>query len=851
MSRDEDIFAEVREVPAAARAAHLEHVCTGDPELRARIEGLLAGYEEAERAMPRAIVGRVFALPEEPPSQRIGRYKLLEKIGEGGCGVVWLAEQEEPVRRRVALKEIKLGMDTKAVIARFEAERQALALMDHPNIARVFDAGATETGRPYFVMEWVRGVPITEYCDKHHLPTKARLELFIAVSAAIQHAHQKGIIHRDIKPSNILVTDHDGVAAPKVIDFGIAKATQGRLTEHTLFTAFEQFIGTPVYMSPEQAEMNSVEIDPRSDIYSLGVLLYELLTGQRPFDANSLAQSGVDEIRRQIREAEPQKPSTRWRTLTGAEQTSAADLRGTAPATLSVLLRGDLDWIVMRCLEKDRARRYESVSALIADLQRHQRHEPVVARPPSPAYVFGKFVRRHRVAVSASAAVVFALAVGATVSVWQMRRANAAAKSTLASAPAPAPLSEARQLIARAQALSLDKYDSSADDYATAEGLLKQALALAQNDSAVWAFSSLFNTSMRTRGFDHAPVRRELARRDAERALKLAPDSLAALYALGRAQRDFEPEAAEQIFKKMLERQPDDTRALGQLASIYDRSGRIDEAAALYERVAAADPAHEALTRYTEFLLFFHYRRLEEADRCIRRSVALQPSANSQSGLAMLLLTAKGDADEAARVLATGPTAARNEPRTIWTTALVQLCRRAPDDTLKTLDRLADDFIQDNWFTGPKAYFTGRAHALAGRTEAARIAWESALALTNSRLKETPGEVSFHLMRGQLLAWLGSPDEALREARAVTELRPPGEERYWFGSPAMIYAALGRADDALPLLKELCDPPAGTPVGWPLTPALLRLDPLWDKIRGDARFQALCAAPVARAKQQE
>ena len=320
-----------------------------------------------------------------------------------------MAEQEEPVRRRVALKIIKLGMDTKSVIARFEAERQALAMMDHPNIARVFDAGATETGRPYFVMELVRGVKITEYCDQNNLDTRQRLELFIQICQAIQHAHQKGIIHRDIKPSNILVTLHDGVPVPKVIDFGIAKAIEARLTDKTLFTAYEQFIGTPAYMSPEQAEMSGLDVDTRSDIYSLGVLLYELLTGRTPFDAKKLLQHGLDEMRRTLREQEPHRPSTMVTTLQGTELTATAEHRHAEPPKLISLLRGDLDWIVMKALEKDRRRRYETANGLAMDIQRYLNSEPVMARPPSRLYRFQKLVRRNKVVFAAGGAVAAAL----------------------------------------------------------------------------------------------------------------------------------------------------------------------------------------------------------------------------------------------------------------------------------------------------------------------------------------------------------------------------------------------------------------------------------------------------------
>src|SRR5439155_1079790 len=347
-------------------------------------------------------------------------------LGEGGYGLVYMAEQAEPMRRRVALKLVKLGMDTKQVIARFEAERQALALMDHPNIARVLEAGATETGRPYFVMELVRGIKITDYCDQENLPTRERLDLFIQVCHAVQHAHQKGIIHRDLKPSNILVTRNDGAAVPKIIDFGIAKATQQPLTNKTLFTSFQQFIGTPAYMSPEQAEWSSLDIDTRSDIYALGVLLYELLTGHTPFEQAKMLQAGFDEMRRLIREQEPPRPSTRLRTLDAADLTTVARRHQTEAPKLIHLVRGDLDWIVMKCLEKNRTRRYETANGLASDVERHLNHQPVTAAGPSTFYQIGKFIRRHRLGLAAGSAIVLLLIVGIVGSTRQAVRATRA-----------------------------------------------------------------------------------------------------------------------------------------------------------------------------------------------------------------------------------------------------------------------------------------------------------------------------------------------------------------------------------------------------------------------------------------
>ena len=355
------------------------------------------------------------------------KYKLLEELGSGGMGVVYKAEQIKPVKRSIALKIIKLGMDTKQVVARFETERQALAIMDHPNIAKVYDGGATETGRPYFVMELVRGVPITEYCDKHKLTTKERLELFINVCQAVQHAHQKGIIHRDLKPSNVLVVVHEDVPVPKIIDFGIAKATEHRLTERTLFTEQGQLIGTPEYMSPEQAEMTGLDVDTRTDIYSLGVMLYELLVGVLPFEPETLRKAGFGEIQRLIRETDPPKASTRLSGL-GETQTSIAERRKTDPISLHRELKGDLDWITMKTMAKDRTHRYASASELAADIERFLKHEPVVASPPRTLYKIRKYIRRHKVGMTAAFLVIIAVFIGITGATIGLLRAKKAEK---------------------------------------------------------------------------------------------------------------------------------------------------------------------------------------------------------------------------------------------------------------------------------------------------------------------------------------------------------------------------------------------------------------------------------------
>jgi len=424
-TRAKQVFQEALGKTGTERTHFVAAACGDDAELRAQVEALLAAHDEAGEflasptgagadAAARAVAEEASDNPPEGPGTQIGPYKLLQLIGEGGFGMVYMADQMEPIRRRVALKIIKLGMDTKEVIARFESERQALAMMDHPNIARVLDAGTTESGRPYFVMELVKGVPITEYCDANRLSTRERLDLFVDLCKAVHHAHEKGVIHRDIKPSNVMVTLHDGTPVPKVIDFGIAKATNQPLTEKTLFTAYGQFLGTPTYMSPEQAALGGLEIDRRCDVYSLGVLLYELLTGTTPFEHAALRSRAFMEVLRIIREEDPPTPSARLNTL-GERLTEIATSRHVEPNALAKLVRGDLDWIVMRAIEKDRRRRYASASELAGDVTRYFRNEPVTARRPSAVYRLSRFAKRRRGRVLAFTGMAAAIVLGAVL----------------------------------------------------------------------------------------------------------------------------------------------------------------------------------------------------------------------------------------------------------------------------------------------------------------------------------------------------------------------------------------------------------------------------------------------------
>ena len=537
----------------------------------------------------------------ENPGSIVDRYKLLQQIGEGGFGVVYMAEQQQPVKRRVALKIIKAGMDTKAVIARFEAERQALAMMDHPNIAKVLDAGATDAGRPYFVMELVKGIPITQYCDQANLDTRQRLELFKDVCSAVQHAHQKGIIHRDLKPSNILVTMRDDKPIVKVIDFGIAKATDQKLTEKTLFTQFGQMIGTPTYMSPEQAVISELDVDTRSDVYSLGVLLYELLTGSPPFDAQTLRSAGYDEMRRIIREQAPPKPSTRLSTLAEDVRQSVAVKRHVSPVALCRQLSGDLDWIIMKALEKERGRRYESASAFAQDIERHLNAEPVIAAAPSMGYKLRKFVRRNRSQVFAASVVFAALLLGIVGTTWGMIEAR---KQQRLAEIAAGQERQAKSLEAeRAEGERLAKLDADEKRQAAEQARAEADKARQEAEQVTEFLVKAFRSPDPLVAGDKVTIVQVLGSA-VERLEKEFVDQplfhARLLNAIGRSyvgigQYDEAVpvfETALALRKQHLEPHHSDTIAsLNNLAVAYQHAGRLDEAVSLYEETVELSKA--------------------------------------------------------------------------------------------------------------------------------------------------------------------------------------------------------------------------------------------------------------------
>jgi serine/threonine protein kinase len=675
--------------------AYLDEACADDDDLRRRVEGLLRGHAESNSLLDRPGAALLATMDEqisERPGTVIGAYKLLEQIGEGGFGVVFMAEQQHPIRRKVALKVLKPGMDTKQVVVRFEAERQALALMDHPNIAHVFDGGTTRepgcvsAGRPYFVMELVRGISLTDYCDQNNLPIHERLELFVNVCQAVQHAHQKGIIHRDIKPSNILVTLHDGVPVPKVIDFGIAKASGMQLTEKTLFTNFAQMIGTPLYMSPEQAEMSGLDIDTRSDIYSLGVLLYELLTGETPFDKERLRHAGFDEIRRIIQEEEPPKPSRRMSTV-GEAATTASTRRQSDPRKLSRLFRGELDWIVMKALEKDRNRRYETAGAFIVDVQCYLHDEPVQACPPSTFYRFRKFTWRYRAALATAALLLIMLVAGVVFSAYQAIRAHEAGTKALQSE------SKALREAAKAKAINdflindllhqASPFDNPVGDKITVRVLLDKAAEKIDNNEAIAAEPEVEAAIRHVIGDTYGALALfEEAEKHSSRALNirrkvLGPkhaDTLSTMSLLGRVlflQGKFVE--AEEICRQSLADLRDELggghadtlHAMFLLASALQLQGKLDEAEPLFReayetrrRVQGADDFDTLRAGIDLAGLLFERGRLDDAEPLIQQNLNGQRRAGRADDhpdmlVALewtpILLQARGKWDEAER----------------------------------------------------------------------------------------------------------------------------------------------------------------------------------------------------------
>jgi serine/threonine protein kinase/DNA-binding SARP family transcriptional activator len=636
---EEEIFHKALSRSPEERAAYLEQVCAGDPALRASVEALLRANVGAtgflEQPAP-ALVATVVEQPvSEVPGAVIGAYRLLEQIGEGGFGVVFMADQIRPVRRKVALKVLKPGMDTRQVVARFEAERQALALMDHPNIAKVLDGGQTVSGRPYFVMELVKGTPITEFCDQSQLTPRRRLELFGSVCQAVQHAHHKGIIHRDLKPSNVLVSRHDTTPIVKVIDFGVAKALGQELTDKTLFTGIAQMIGTPLYMSPEQAGMSDLDIDTRSDIYSLGVLLYELLTGTTPFPKERFKQAGYDEIRRIIREEEPPRPSTRLSTLGQAAATVSANRRSD-PRKLGQLMHGELDWIVMKALDKDRNRRYETASAFAADVQRHLADEPVLACPPSAGYRLRKLLRRHRGRVLAAAVVFLALVAGIAglaVGLFQAEHQRQAAETARENERLEKLRAEQEKQIAQREKLRAEqeKQIAQAVRVFLQAKLLGQADPEQQADALRWAGDAA--------PLKENPTIRELLDRAAK---ELTPDKIeqqfpnqplvqaAILQTIGEAYRgvgeyqksiEHLRRARELCLRHLGPEHPDSVGALNDLGVTYTYAGQLTEAIAAHEeayakRLAMLGPDHpDTLTSLNN--LAMTYEQAGKPDRAI------------------------------------------------------------------------------------------------------------------------------------------------------------------------------------------------------------------------------------------
>jgi len=825
LARVEAIFSEAlsKSTPAEC-AAFLDQACGSDLELRGRIESLLAASEAAGSFMAPPDPDRTVEsyLPiQEKPGSTIGRYRLLEQIGEGGFGVVFMAEQEQPVRRRVALKIIKLGMDTKQVVARFEAERQALAMMDHPNIAKVLDGGSTDSGRPYFVMELVKGIPITEYCDQQELSTRDRLGLFVDVCKAVQHAHQRGIIHRDIKPSNVLLTLHDNKAVPKVIDFGIAKATQARLTEKTLFTEFRQLIGTPAYMSPEQAQMTGLDVDTRSDIYSLGVMLYELLTGSTPFDSRQLSSGGLDEMRRIIREVEPPSPSSRLSTLAADRLGIVAHQRHCDPQRLGRLVEGDLDWIVMRCLEKDRTRRYDTAVGLADDIQRYMSDEPVQARPPTLAYRTRKFVRRNKVGVLAASAIVSAILLGlalATTGLIQARRQTEIARTEAARSQQTAQfptdmlkgvgpsvaMGRDTTMLREIVDKTVERIDKDLTDQPEVQ--IELRLTLAQ----VYLELQLYKKAEET----------------ARQTLALARSHLGAVSL----------PAADALGKLGI--------ALDALRSLEEAETVTRQAIAMQRKLRGSDSVEEGKALCTLGNVLRH--QAERTERPFSEGKLSEAEKANQAGVAILRKRLGNDNDEVSVALY------------LLSMTLLDVGKQAEaEDAVRESAAIRQRLHGDEY---PSVQFTFMSYVLLvrGKLDEAEACARKALELQRKMgLVGKLSQVNTHCNLGQILLAKGKPDEAeihYREAIRIARKEMDPEYRdlpHWLVGLAKILRTNGKLAEARPLAEEalaICDRHPDQVGWWARDQAFFTLRAVLSDLGDTAALEALATQLVNRAE---
>jgi eukaryotic-like serine/threonine-protein kinase len=829
-----ELFNQALERPLAERAACLDEACPGDDILRGQVESLLNAHASAGDFLANAVS---LVRSDEPIGEisggRVGRYKLIEQIGEGGCGVVFLAEQEKPVRRQVALKVVKPGTDTRSVIARFESERQALAMMDHPHIARVFDAGATAEGRPYFVMELVRGEKITDYCDHRGMTVEERLALFVNVCQAVQHAHQKGIIHRDLKPSNILVsTTGEGMPLPKVIDFGIAKATCGQqLTERPFFTAMEVLIGTPAYMSPEQADLRSRDVDTRADIYSLGVLLYELLTGALPFLVREVHEAGLDEVRRDILEKQPERPSARLKGLSAGELGETSRRRQTDASRLIRQVRGDLDWIVMQALEKDRSRRYPTANALALDVQRHLANEPVAARPPSTLYRVGKLVARNRLLVG-SASMIGILLVGslAAMSVLLARERSAHAQAETEkhtarveadkSTKANGVLSEMLESVAPAVAMGQDttilqeflertdrKIGSDLKNQPEVEAKLRLMLGNSYNDIGDIASSEKsFRRALEIQQAATPPNRLDIASAMSPLGyiLMLREEYQEAEHFLERACGMFE-ELGSGYEKKHI-------KTTEYLALLRSRQGRHDEAEVLlryaltwHERVHGPDHLESIFAMARLALVYHAASKFPEAERLYREVLKKEKSAVGEQH-PMLALTlenlatvtasqGKGEDEERFLSEAVALYCQRfypGHPRRLGTTLrLAELHRKSAD--FARAEPLYREVITNGRSSDGKTHPTViRALEGIGKIMRSRGMGAEQVDLLNRILTpafmRTPECVPVLAMRAESLARSGRWRDAVSDATRLVELEPEKHGHYHMLAPLLVAA---------------------------------------------------------------